>query len=153
MFTSGATESNNLAISGIADSGDPARRHVVISAIEHKSVLESAGQLAARGWRVTTLPVQRDGRIVLAALAAAVTADTALVSIMAANNEIGVIQPLAEIGAIARARARSFHVDARRAGKIPIDVNAMSIDLLALTGHKMYGPGLRRVIGSVRLLR
>ena len=141
VFTSGATESNNLAIGGVADSCDPARRHVVVSAIEHKSVLESAGRLEARGWRVTILPVQPDGRIDLDLLRATVTNETALVSVMAANNEIGVIQPLAEIGAIARAAGALFHVDAAQgAGKIPIDVTAMSIDLLALTGHKMYGP-------------
>jgi len=140
-FTSGATESNNLAIQGICRSADPSRRHIVVSAVEHKSVLEGAEAMAAAGWRTTVVPVDRDGLVDLDAMRAAVTGETALVSVMAANNEIGVIQPLAEIGAIARAAGAVFHVDAAQAvGKIPIDVAAMQIDLLALTGHKMYGP-------------
>lgn len=141
VFTSGATESNNLAMAGVAESVEAGRRHVVVSAIEHKSVLEGAARLGARGWRVTELPVATDGLIDLEALREAVTSGTALVSVMAANNEIGVIQPLAEIGAIAHEAGALFHVDAAQAvGKIPIDVGAMHIDLLALTGHKMYGP-------------
>jgi len=141
VFTSGATESNNLAIQGVAAEAPPERRHVVVSAIEHKSVLEAAARLQRSGWRVTVLPVRNDGMIDLEPLDRAVTDDTALVSVMAANNEIGVLQPLAEIGKIAHARGAIFHVDAAQgAGKIPIDVGAMHVDLLALTGHKMYGP-------------
>lgn len=141
VFTSGATESNNLAIQGVAAEAPPERRHVVVSAIEHKSVLEAAARLERSGWRVTVLPVRKDGMIDLEPLDRAVTDDTALVSVMAANNEIGVLQPLAEIGEIAHARGAIFHVDAAQgAGKIPIDVGAMHVDLLALTGHKMYGP-------------
>jgi len=140
-FTSGATESNNLAIQGICRAADASRPHVVVSAIEHKSVLEGAAAFEEQGWRVTIAPVGRDGRLDLDAFRASVTDETALVSVMAANNEIGVIQPLAEIGAITREAGAVFHVDAAQAvGKIPIDVNRMQIDLLALTGHKMYGP-------------
>jgi cysteine desulfurase len=140
-FTSGATESNNLAIQGACSLADADRRQMVVSAIEHKSVLEGAQRMGSRGWRCTVVPVGRDGVIDLEALERAVGPETAFVSVMAANNEIGVVQPLAEIGSIARRAGAVFHVDAAQAvGKIPIDVAAMQIDLLALTGHKMYGP-------------
>jgi cysteine desulfurase len=138
-FTSGATESNNFAIRGLADL--TSRRHIVVSAIEHKSVLEASARLEAYGWRRTVVPVDRDGCVDIEAVRRAVTSDTALVSVMAANNEIGVIQPLAEISEIAHAQGALLHVDAAQAvGKIPIDVAALGIDLMALTAHKMYGP-------------
>jgi cysteine desulfurase len=140
-FTSGATESNNLAIKGAWAGMDPVRKQVVVSAIEHKSVLEGADRLSELGARVTIVPVSREGIIDLDALREVVNGETAFVSVMAANNEIGVVQPLAEIGAIARQAGALFHVDAAQAaGKIPIDVNAMQIDVLSFTGHKMYGP-------------
>jgi cysteine desulfurase len=141
VFTSGATESNNLAIRGIAELAGPGRRHVAISAIEHKSVLEAARRLEREGWSVTCVPVHRDGRVDLDALRNAVTDATALVSVMAANNEIGVIQPLAEAAEIAHAAGALFHTDAAQSvGKVPVDVRGLDIDLLSLTAHKMYGP-------------
>ena len=141
VFTSGATESNNLAIQGIARRAPASRRQVVISSIEHKSVLEAAHLLEGEGWTVDLAPVGRDGRVDLDALNRLVSDRTALVSVMAANNEIGVVQSLTPIGALARSRGAVFHVDAAQAvGKVPIDVGAMQIDLLALTAHKIYGP-------------
>jgi cysteine desulfurase len=141
VFTSGATESNNFAIRGALAHAAPDRRHLVTSAIEHKSVLESMRRLECEGWRLTVVPVDRGGLIDPASLDAAITPDTALVSVMAANNEIGVIQDVAAIGARAHAAGAIFHVDGAQAvGKIPMDVEAMRIDLLSFTGHKIYGP-------------
>ena len=141
VFTSGATESNNLALKGVAEFHRARRNHVVTCLTEHKCVLEAARHLEGQGIDVTYLPVGGDGLIDLAGLSDALGDNTALVSIMAVNNEIGVIQPLAEIGALCRARGVYFHTDAAQAvGKIPLDVDAMSIDLLSISGHKLYGP-------------
>jgi cysteine desulfurase len=143
VFTSGATESNNLAIKGAARfARDKAGRdHVITCATEHKCVLESVRRLEAEGIAVTVLPVLPDGHLDLDRLRAAITERTALVSIMAVNNEIGVIAPMAEIGALCRARGVLFHTDAAQAvGKIPVDVEAMKIDLMSISGHKLYGP-------------
>ncbi len=141
VFTSGATESNNLALKGVAGTYKERKNHLVTVITEHKCVLESCRRLEEEGWRVTYLPVQSNGLIELADLEAAITAETALVSVMAVNNEIGVIQPLAEVGAVCRRRGVLFHTDAAQAvGKIPLDVEAMNIDLMSISGHKVYGP-------------
>ncbi len=141
VFTSGATEANNLAIKGSVRFRRANRDHVVTCVTEHKCVLESVRSLEREGFRVTWLPVQPDGLVDLDRLAAVVDERTALVSIMAVNNEIGVIQPLAAIGALCRERGALFHTDAAQAaGKIAIDVEAMNIDLMSLSAHKLYGP-------------
>jgi cysteine desulfurase len=142
VFTSGATESNNLAIKGVARFYRKlGRTHIVTVATEHKCVLESVRDLGAEGHEVTFLPVKGDGLIDLAALGNAITDRTALVSVMAANNEIGVLQPIGEIGDLCRDRGVLFHTDAAQAvGKIRLDVEAMKIDLLSISGHKIYGP-------------
>lgn len=140
-FTSGATESNNLAIKGAMEALGARKPHLVVPATEHKCVLESARAMAKRGCRLTELPVQADGLIDLNRLEDALADDTGLVSVMAVNNEIGVIQPLAEIGALCRARGVLFHCDAAQAfGKMPLDIDAMKIDLFSISGHKIYGP-------------
>ena len=147
VFTSGATEANNLAIKGAAHfarehppSSGP-RDHIVTLTTEHKCVLESCAALEREGFEVTYLPVPESGLVDLDRLNAALTERTLLVSIMAGHNEIGVIQPLAEIGALCRAKGVLFHTDAAQAlGKIPLDVEAMKIDLMSMSGHKLYGP-------------
>jgi cysteine desulfurase len=141
VFTSGATESNNLAILGLARFFKGRKGHIVTLATEHKCVLESCRAAEAEGYRVTFLPVDDRGRISPAAIEMAIGDDTLLVSVMAAHNEIGVIQPLAEIGALCRSRKVYFHTDAAQAvGKIPLDVEAMKIDLMSISSHKVYGP-------------
>ncbi|MGH6933405.1 MAG: aminotransferase class V-fold PLP-dependent enzyme [Dongiaceae bacterium] len=141
IFTSGATEANNLALKGVFHFLGNRRRHLITCATEHKCVLESARHLASEGVDVTLLPVGHDGLIDLDRLSAAISERTALVSIMAAHNETGVIQPIAEIGALCRAKGALFHTDAAQAvGKIVLDVEAMNIDLLSISGHKVYGP-------------
>jgi cysteine desulfurase len=141
IFTSGATESNNLAIKGVAEMYKERGNHIITQATEHKAVLDTCKRLEKYGYRVTYLPVGADGLIDLEDLKRAIDDKTILVSIMFANNEIGVIQPIAEIGKICHDRGVVFHTDAVQAiGKIPVDVNAMNIDVLSLTGHKIYGP-------------
>jgi cysteine desulfurase len=150
VFTSGATEANNLAIKGTARfarahpraaAEGPPRDHVVALATEHKCVLESCAALEREGFAVTYLPVEPDGLVSLDRLDAALERGTLLVSVMAAHNEIGVVQPLAEIGALCREKGVLLHTDAAQAfGKIPLDVEAMRIDLMSISGHKVYGP-------------
>ena len=147
IFTSGATEANNLAIKGAAhfsraySQAGRSRDHIVTLTTEHKCVLESCAQLEREGFAVTYVPVEPSGLVALDKLEAALTEHTLLVSVLAAHNEIGVIQPLAEIGALCRARGVLFHTDAAQAaGKIPLDVEAMHIDLMSISGHKLYGP-------------
>lgn len=142
IFTSGATESNNLAIKGAANFyKSKGKNHIITCVTEHKCVLDACRYLEKDGFEVTYLGVQKDGLINLDELKAAIKENTVLVSIMAVNNEIGVIQPLAEIGAICRERGVFFHTDAAQAvGKIPLDVEAMNIDMLSISGHKIYAP-------------
>ena len=147
IFTSGATEANNLAIKGAAHfsrlhphSGQP-RDHIVTLTTEHKCVLESCAQLERERFRITYLPVEPNGLVSLDALASTINKRTLLVSVMAAHNEIGVIQPLPDIGALCRANGVLFHSDAAQAiGKIALDVEEMQVDLLSISGHKVYGP-------------
>jgi cysteine desulfurase len=141
IFTSGATESNNLAIKGVAEMYREKGNHVITCVTEHKAVIDTCKKLEKQGLRVTYLPVQKDGRISLDDLRAAITDKTILITIMAANNEIGVLQPIAEAGAIAKEKGILFHTDGVQAvGKVPFDVTALKVDLVSMTGHKIYGP-------------
>jgi cysteine desulfurase len=141
IFTSGATESNNLAIKGVAEMYREKGNHIITCVTEHKAVIDTCKKLEKQGGRVTYLPVQKDGRIDLDDLRAAITDKTILITIMAANNEIGVLQPIAEIGTIAKEKGILFHTDAVQAvGKVPFDVIAMKADLVSMSAHKMYGP-------------
>ncbi|MGH9237901.1 MAG: IscS subfamily cysteine desulfurase [Vicinamibacterales bacterium] len=141
IFTSGATESNNLAIKGVAEMYREKGNHVITCVTEHKAVIDTCKKLEKQGGRVTYLPVQKDGRIDLDDLRAAITDKTILITIMTANNEIGVLQPVAEIGAIAKEKGILFHTDAVQAvGKVPFNVNEAKVDLVSMSAHKFYGP-------------
>ncbi|NTX43313.1 IscS subfamily cysteine desulfurase [Burkholderia cepacia] len=141
VWTSGATEGNNLAIKGAAHFYQGKGRHLVTVKTEHKAVLDTCRELERQGFDVTYLDVREDGLLDLDTVRQALRADTILMSVMLANNETGVIQPVAEIGALCRARGIVFHCDAvQAAGKIPVDVNALNVDLLTVTAHKVYGP-------------
>lgn len=141
IFTSGATESNNISVKGVARFYKSKKKHLITTQTEHKCVLDSCRALEGEGFEVTYLPVQKNGLIDLKMLEQAMRDDTVLVSVMTVNNEIGVRQPVEEIGAMCRSKKIFFHTDAAQAvGKIPLDVNKMNIDLMSISGHKIYGP-------------
>jgi cysteine desulfurase len=157
VFTAGGTESDNLAIRGAAEALEPSgRKHLVTSAIEHEAVLNTMKALQRRGWRVSIVPVDASGIVSVDRVREAVTDDTALVSVMHANNEIGTIQPIAEISAIAHEKGALMHTDAvQSAGKIAVDVRVLGVDMLTIAGHKFYGPkgtGALWVKRGVRLI-
>ncbi|XP_057291081.1 cysteine desulfurase, mitochondrial-like isoform X2 [Hydractinia symbiolongicarpus] len=141
IFTSGATESNNIAVKGVAKFNRRKKKHIITTQTEHKCVLDSCRYLEGDGFEVTYLPVKSNGVLDLKTFQDAIRPDTSLVSVMTVNNEIGVRQPVEEIGAVCKENKIFFHTDAAQAvGKIPVDVNAMNIDLLSISGHKIYGP-------------
>jgi len=141
VFTSGATESNNMSIKGVAHFYREKKNHVITTVTEHKCVLDSCRALQREGFEVTYLPVGKDGLVDLAQLEASIRPDTAMVSVMHVNNEIGVVQPIQEIGRLCRARKVFLHVDAAQSvGKIPVDVNDLQVDLMSMSAHKLYGP-------------
>lgn len=141
IFTSGATESNNLALQGVAEMYAEKGNHIIVSPIEHKAVLDTAHALEKKGFKIEYAKIDETGRVIVSELAKMITDKTILVSLMFANNEVGSINPVAEIGKLCKERGVLFHTDAVQAvGKVPVDVNAMGIDLLSLTAHKIYGP-------------
>ena len=151
IFTSGATESNNLAIKGVAHFYAEKKRHIITVVTEHKCVLDTCRHLEEEGFKITYLPVLTNGLIDIESLKNAITPETSIVSIMGINNEVGVIQPLAEIGKICREHGVFFHSDCAQAfGKIPLDIKAMNIDLMSISGHKIYGP---KGIGALYISR